>query len=224
MPVTEERIRPARVVVTALVSLMFAITQLPDVIEKARPELLLLLVIYWSLSAPRIAGLTFAWVCGLALDLLTGPILGQHALAFLLVAFLTHKFQLRMRVFPIWHQTLTVFMLLALYEFIVFWIDGIIRRENEAADLLLLMTNLFNRNLNLFFESDGSYDKTFWVKYFLSSRFFRGKDHRLVQDATRELADRISQLSKQSPARERRYREFAALFSKYVNTIEGANR
>jgi len=100
--------------------------QLPDVIEKARPELLLLLVIYWSLSAPRIAGLTFAWVCGLALDLLTGPILGQHALAFLLVAFLTHKFQLRMRVFPIWHQTLTVFMLLALYEFIVFWIDGII--------------------------------------------------------------------------------------------------
>ncbi|MFO7306380.1 MAG: rod shape-determining protein MreD [Gammaproteobacteria bacterium] len=126
MPVTEERIRPARVVVTALVALMFAITQLPDVIEKARPELLLLLVIYWSLSAPRIAGLTFAWVCGLALDLLTGPILGQHALAFLLVAFLTHKFQLRMRVFPIWHQTLTVFMLLALYEFIVFWIDGII--------------------------------------------------------------------------------------------------
>src|SRR5690606_26802418 len=45
MPVPDERIRPARVVVTALVALMFAITQLPDVIEKARPELLLLLVI-----------------------------------------------------------------------------------------------------------------------------------------------------------------------------------
>ena len=83
-------------------------------------------MIYWSLSAPRIAGLMFAWLCGLAIDLLQGHVLGQHALAFLLVAFLTHKFQLRMRIFPIWHQTLTVFMLLALYRFLVFWIDGII--------------------------------------------------------------------------------------------------
>ena len=99
---------------------------MPEPIDAARPDLLLLLVIYWSLSAPRIAGLLFAWFCGLAIDVLKGIILGQHALAFLVVAYFTHKFQLRMRIFPIWHQTLTVFMLLALYEFIVFWIDGII--------------------------------------------------------------------------------------------------
>ncbi len=94
--------------------------------DVARPYLLLLLVIYWSLSAPRIAGLMFAWLCGLAIDVLKGTMLGQHALAFLLVGFLTHKFQLRMRIFPMSQQTLTVFMLLLLYEFVVFWIDGII--------------------------------------------------------------------------------------------------
>ncbi|NLG75175.1 MAG: rod shape-determining protein MreD [Xanthomonadaceae bacterium] len=126
MAVSDARINSLRVTLTVVLALMFTIVELPDSVEKARPELLLLLVIYWSLSAPRIAGLTFAWICGLAVDVLTGPILGQHALAFLLVAFLTHKFQLRMRVFPIWHQTLTVLMLLALYEFLVFWIDGII--------------------------------------------------------------------------------------------------
>lgn len=124
--VSDGRIGPLRVTVTVVLALMFTIVQLPESIEAARPELLLLLVIYWSLSAPRIAGLAFAWICGLAMDVLAGPILGQHAAAFLLVAFLTHKFQLRMRIFPIWHQTLTVFMLLALYEFLVFWIDGII--------------------------------------------------------------------------------------------------
>jgi rod shape-determining protein MreD len=85
-----------------------------------------MLVIYWSLSAPRIAGLLFAWLCGMAIDLLKGTTLGQHALAFLLVSFLTHKFQLRMRIFPISQQTVTVFMLLVLYEFVVFWTDGII--------------------------------------------------------------------------------------------------
>jgi rod shape-determining protein MreD len=124
--VSDGRIGSLRVTITVVLALMFTIVQLPESIEPARPELLLLLVIYWSLSAPRIAGLAFAWISGLAMDVLAGPILGQHAAAFLLVAFLTHKFQLRMRIFPIWHQTLTVFMLLALYEFLVFWIDGII--------------------------------------------------------------------------------------------------
>jgi rod shape-determining protein MreD len=62
----------------------------------------------------------------MAIDFLTGPILGQHAMGFLVVAYATHKLQLRMRIFPIYHQTLTVFMFLAIYQFVVFWIDGII--------------------------------------------------------------------------------------------------
>lgn len=126
MAVSDARIGRLRVVVTVILALIVAILPLPQTVDAARPDLLLLLVIYWSLSAPRIAGLSFAWICGLMIDLLKGTTLGQHALAFLLVAFLTHKFQLRMRIFPIYHQTLTVFMLLALYQFLVFWIDGII--------------------------------------------------------------------------------------------------
>jgi rod shape-determining protein MreD len=126
MPASYGRSSGLHVAVTVLIALILSITPLPDVFRAARPNLLLLLVIYWSLSAPRISGLMFAWFCGLALDVLSGKILGQHAVAFLLVAFLTHKFQLRMRIFPIYHQTLTVFMLMALYEFVVFWIDGII--------------------------------------------------------------------------------------------------
>lgn len=121
-----ERSSGLRIAVTTIIALILAIVPLPEVLRPARPHLLLLLAIYWSLSAPRIAGLMFAWMCGLAIDVLKGTILGQHAVAFLVVAYLTHKFQLRMRIFPIYHQTLTVFMLLALYEFVVFWIDGII--------------------------------------------------------------------------------------------------
>jgi len=122
----EVRSAGLRVTFTVFIALIFAIVALPGSIEAARPHLLLLFVIYWALSAPRVAGLMFAWFCGLGIDLLQGPLLGQHAAAFLVVAFLTHKFQLRMRIFPIYHQTLTVFMLLTLYEFLLFWIDGII--------------------------------------------------------------------------------------------------
>jgi len=126
MAVSEVRSSGTRVTLSVFIALIFSILPLPDALEPAKPNLLLLFVIYWALSSPRIAGLMFAWFCGLAIDLLKGPLLGQHAAAFLLIAFLTHKFQLRMRIFPIYHQTLTVFMLLALYEFLLFWIDGII--------------------------------------------------------------------------------------------------
>jgi rod shape-determining protein MreD len=126
MPASEVRSSGMRVASTVLIALIFAILPLPDVVAPAKPNLLLLFVIYWALSSPRLAGLMFAWFCGLAIDLLKGPLLGQHAAAFLVIAFLTHKFQLRMRIFPIYHQTLTVFMLLAVYEFLLFWIDGII--------------------------------------------------------------------------------------------------
>jgi rod shape-determining protein MreD len=126
MATGEGRASGLRITVTVILALIFMIVPLPEAIAAGRPNLLLLFAIYWALSAPRIAGLTFAWLCGFAVDLLTGTLLGQHAAAFLLVAFLTHRLQLRMRIFPIYHQTLTVFMLLALYEFLVFWIDGII--------------------------------------------------------------------------------------------------
>jgi rod shape-determining protein MreD len=123
---SDGRVSRLRVTATVVIALILAVLSLPRWLDIARPYLLLLLVIYWSLSAPRIAGLLFAWLCGLAIDLLKGTTLGQHALAFLAVGYLTHYFQLRMRIFPISQQTVTVFMLLIVYEFIVFWTDGII--------------------------------------------------------------------------------------------------
>ena len=45
--------------------------------------------------------------------------------ALCLASYITIKLQLRMRIFPVWQQALTVFWLLAVYQFMVFWIDGI---------------------------------------------------------------------------------------------------
>ena len=107
--------------------LVFAIVPLPDWLDPLRPDLALLAVIYWILASPRIAGLGYAWLAGLVLDALRGLVLGQHALAFLVVAYLTHRLQLRMRMFPLLHQAGSVLLLLGLYQFIVFWIDGLTR-------------------------------------------------------------------------------------------------
>jgi rod shape-determining protein MreD len=123
--INESRGGFGRVLVTAMLALILTVMPLPATIGWLRPDWLLIMVIYWSLVTPRVAGLAFAWICGLLIDVTTGAVLGEHALAFLLVGFLTHRLQLRMRIFPIWQQASMVLMMLLLYQFLLFWIDGI---------------------------------------------------------------------------------------------------
>ena len=105
--------------------LVFAIVPLPAWLDASRPDLALLAIVYWILTSPRIAGLGYAWLAGLILDALRGQVLGQQAFAFLVVAFLAHKLQLRIRMFPLLHQAGAVALLLGLYHFIIFWTDGL---------------------------------------------------------------------------------------------------
>jgi rod shape-determining protein MreD len=107
------------------VGLVLAIVPLPGWLDAVRPDLALLAMIYFILNSPRIAGLGYAWLTGLLLDVARGMVLGQHALGFLVVGYLTHKLQLRMRMYPIPQQAAIVMLLLGLYHFIVFWIDGL---------------------------------------------------------------------------------------------------
>lgn len=106
---------------TALVSL-----PLPDWLTPFRPPWATLAVIYWIMMRPREFRLGTAWLVGLILDIMQGELMGQHALALTVVGYLTLRFHLQMRIFPLWQLTMTVFALLFVEAFIVFWIDGIV--------------------------------------------------------------------------------------------------
>ena len=113
------------VIVTFIVGLMLSIVPLPEVIEPFRPDWLALLVIFWAMQLPRGWSVGTAWLIGIVLDVAYGTLLGQHALALCVIAFTTVRFHLLMRVFPMSQLTATVFALLALYQFILFWINGV---------------------------------------------------------------------------------------------------
>ena len=107
-------------IATALVSL-----PLPDSIAPFRPPWATLAVIYWIMMWPRMFGIGSAWIIGLILDILQGELMGQHAFALSVVAYLTLRFHLQIRIFPLWQLTITVLALLAVEAFILFWIDGV---------------------------------------------------------------------------------------------------
>ena len=109
-------------------TLALAAVPLPNVVAPARPDWVAVVLLYWSLMAPRHFSLLTAFWMGIALDTLTGALLGQNALALLVIVYLAEKFHLRLRVFPLSQLAITVLLLLGLYEFILFWIDGMAGR------------------------------------------------------------------------------------------------
>lgn len=111
-----------------LVALAFSVVPLPEPVAPFRPDWVAVLLLYWTLIAPRRIGLFTAFWSGLALDTLTGALLGQHAVALLLIVYLSQRFYLRVRVFPASQLTVTAMVLLGLYEFLLFWIDGVAGR------------------------------------------------------------------------------------------------
>jgi len=115
-------------ILSLLTTLALASVPLPDAVAPLRPDWVAVVLLYWSLMAPRHFSLMTAFWMGLALDTLSGALLGQNALALLVIVYLAEKFHLRLRVFPLSQLAFTVFLLLGLYEFILFWIDGMAGR------------------------------------------------------------------------------------------------
>jgi rod shape-determining protein MreD len=113
------------VILTFMVGLMLTIMPLPDSVGAFRPDWLALLVIFWAMQLPRTWSVGTAWIVGIILDVSQGTLLGQHALALCFVAFITVRFHLLMRVFPMPQLTATVFPILATYQFLLFWINGV---------------------------------------------------------------------------------------------------
>ncbi len=105
-------------------ALMLHMVPLPGWAAAARPEWLLLVVVYWCLALPERVGVGVAWFAGLLLDVVQSSLLGQHALAMALVAYLAIKLHQRIRVFPLPQQAATVLLLAGLYALADLWVRG----------------------------------------------------------------------------------------------------
>ena len=81
-----------------------------------RPEFMLLMLIYWLLRAPHLCNIGTAWTVGLIIDLTSGGLFGQHALAYTIMAYFALSYQRRLTLFKPWQQAGYVFALLLLTQ------------------------------------------------------------------------------------------------------------
>jgi rod shape-determining protein MreD len=108
------------------VAICLNILPVPTWAEKFMPDWVTLTLIYWCMAAPQRISVGTGWVLGLTLDVLYGALLGQHALAKSVIAFITVRLHPQLRMFPRWQQAVSVLMLLAINQLIVVWIRGAI--------------------------------------------------------------------------------------------------
>ena len=76
------------------------------------PDFLALVLAFWSVREPRLVGLGAGWLLGLLVDVGNGVLMGQHALAYSLLAFGAVTLSRRILWFTLWGQALHVLALL----------------------------------------------------------------------------------------------------------------
>lgn len=128
---------PVGVIVSSFV-VAYLLTSLPMAGWAApwRPPWVALVLLYWCFAAPERVGVLVGWGCGLVLDALVGALLGQHALALGVVAWLARRSYRRVRLIPLWQQGLSVFGLMVVHQIIVSWVTGLQGLAVEALTLV----------------------------------------------------------------------------------------
>lgn len=84
-----------------------------------RPDFMLLVLIFWLIRAPNLCNVGTAWFVGLFVDLATGGIFGQYALAYSVTAFSAVSYQRRLALYTGTQQLFYVLLLLLISQLIL---------------------------------------------------------------------------------------------------------
>ncbi|MBU1330520.1 MAG: rod shape-determining protein MreD [Gammaproteobacteria bacterium] len=106
-------------------ALLLSVATLPKFMEIGRPLWLALFLTYWVLALPHRVGMTTAWCIGLLGDVLNGTLLGQNALILTLITFLVLTLHQRLRMFPMWQQSMVLMVVFGLAQLLHLWLNAL---------------------------------------------------------------------------------------------------
>ena len=83
-----------------------------------RPDFFAVVLLHWCVREPHKIGFYSAWVFGLFMDVAEGSLLGQHSMAYVLLAFLALLLSRRLQMFDLRFQVLHILPLLLLSQLV----------------------------------------------------------------------------------------------------------
>ncbi len=125
------------IMLSFLAAFLLSILPMPAWLQWARPEWVALVLIYWVIALPHRIGVSVAFVAGTLLDVLEGGILGAHALALVVVAYVATLLHQRLRMFVVWQQAMMVFILVGINQLICQWVHSLGTLGDRSLSFLL---------------------------------------------------------------------------------------
>jgi len=110
---------------TFALAFLLSVSSMPKFMELGRPLWLALFLTYWVLALPHRVGMTTAWGVGLLADVLNGTLLGQNALILTLINFLVLTLHQRLRMFPMWQQSMVLLVVFGLAQLVQLWLNAL---------------------------------------------------------------------------------------------------
>ncbi|HEX6828353.1 MAG TPA: rod shape-determining protein MreD [Burkholderiales bacterium] len=112
-------VKPALIAFTLIFALLLNLLPISGFVRWLRPDFVALVLLYWTVQQPHRVGMGIAFALGLAMDVAVGSLLGQHALAYSLLAFAGFMLHRRLRMFGLLEQLLQVLPLLLAAQMVV---------------------------------------------------------------------------------------------------------
>ena len=105
-------VKAALIAFTLVLALLLNLLPVSGFARWVRPDFVALVILYWTVHQPHRFGMGMAFALGLTMDVAVGVLLGQHALAYSLLAFAGFMLHRRLRMFGLIEQLWQVLPLL----------------------------------------------------------------------------------------------------------------
>ena len=118
----QEILLPAKdsfIALSLFIALLLNLLPLKGIALSLWPDFVALVTLYWCINQPQRAGIGMAFGMGLFMDIGEASTLGQHALAYSIMAFIALIFQRRLSVFELLKQAPQIGLILFAGQFVI---------------------------------------------------------------------------------------------------------
>jgi rod shape-determining protein MreD len=126
-------VKPAFIVATLAAALVLNFLPWSGAWVLVKPDFVALALLYWCINQPRRVGFLVAFLFGIAMDVADGALMGQHALAYTLLAYAGITLHRRIQRFAMKFQVLHVLVLLFACDLVVLLVRGLAGAEFPGA-------------------------------------------------------------------------------------------
>lgn len=131
------------IIISFVIALMLTVFPLFGRLAWLRPDFILLVLIFWLFYLPHRINVGTAFIVGLLAGLINGNLLGENALAYVIISYVISRYGRWMAMTNLISHGLMMVVILLTYKIIIFIIEAILNYPlNSSLYWLSLLSNL----------------------------------------------------------------------------------